>query len=291
MTNEVKMIVKEIQNNEFTSSDEEIEYMKILFKDYQKRKKENSLYTPDEYIPEIIIAAYFSYVDRLDLNEVYTNFKRRYIYNENKLEGIHNNDEWRGLGPAYNCMNSINFDNLNLYTAIITIHKALYSKTEHPEFGGTIRNEQVFLPGTGIELCPYEYIFEELNKQSIVFSELVKEGNKIANTTDVIDIFKYINKCLRFKCELVKIHPFKDGNGRTIRILINLLFKNADIPPVYIKANERTEYHQAMNKANADNEYSDKNKYDSLYKFYYYKICDSIIELDLEKEKKSSKTI
>lgn len=33
---------------------------------------------------------------------------------------------------------------------------------------------------------------------------------------------------------LIKIHPFRDGNGRTTRALMNALFKIVGIPPVYI---------------------------------------------------------
>ena len=49
----------------------------------------------------------------------------------------------------------------------------------------------------------------------------------------------------------------------------------AGLPPVYIKANERTEYHKAMNKANNEGDYAD------IKNLYYYKVCDFIVELDI----------
>ena len=61
------------------------------------------------------------------------------------------------------------------------------------------------------------------------------------------------------------------------------MFKIRNIPPVYIKARERTAYHLAMNKANNEGDYSYINN------FYRYKICDSIIELDInERMRKES---
>ena len=63
--------------------------------------------------------------------------------------------------------------------------------------------------------------------------------------------------------------------GRTIRGFINKLFEDVGLPPIYIKANERTEYHLAMNKAN------NEGNYDYIKGFYRYKVCDSIIELDI----------
>lgn len=68
---------------------------------------------------------------------------------------------------------------------------------------------------------------------------------------------------------------FADGNGRTIRGFINKLLEDVNLPPIYIKATERTEYHKAMNLANNEGDYSD------IKNFYRYKICDSIIELDI----------
>lgn len=45
-------------------------------------------------------------------------------------------------------------------------------------------------------------------------------------------MIEYINECLKLKCHLIQIHPFQDGNGRTMRALVNMLFKVAGIPPV-----------------------------------------------------------
>ena len=77
-------------------------------------------------------------------------------------------------------------------------------------------------------------------------------------------------------CKLIKIHPFFDGNGRTIRAFTNLLFIIANIPPIYIKAKERNEYGKVMNLALV---YGDLSQ---IKRFYYYKICDSIYELDIK---------
>ncbi len=49
---------------------------------------------------------------------------------------------------------------------------------------------------------------------------------------------------LSFHLEYVVIHPFYDGNGRTARILTNLLLISFGYPPFWIKTNERTIYNQ-----------------------------------------------
>lgn len=45
---------------------------------------------------------------------------------------------------------------------------------------------------------------------------------------------------------LVTIHPFSDGNGRSARLLMNLLLLRAGYPPVSIGPNERAEYLDAL---------------------------------------------
>jgi Fic family protein len=46
-----------------------------------------------------------------------------------------------------------------------------------------------------------------------------------------------------------KIHPFLDGNGRTGRLLLNLLLVRLGYPPAIVFKNERTKYLDAMRKA------------------------------------------
>ncbi len=53
-----------------------------------------------------------------------------------------------------------------------------------------------------------------------------------------------------FHHKFVWIHPFFDGNGRTVRLAMNLLLMNAGFPPAIILSNDRKKYYSALNKAN-----------------------------------------
>lgn len=52
---------------------------------------------------------------------------------------------------------------------------------------------------------------------------------------------------------LVAVHPFIDGNGRTARLLMNLLLIRAGYPPALIPVTGRAEYYAALEEANGGN--------------------------------------
>ena len=57
--------------------------------------------------------------------------------------------------------------------------------------------------------------------------------------------------------ELVKIHPFTDGNGRTARVIMNMeLMKNRYVP-VIIKKENRLKYYETLDKAHMKGDYTD----------------------------------
>lgn len=57
--------------------------------------------------------------------------------------------------------------------------------------------------------------------------------------------------------ELVKIHPFIDGNGRTSRLLMNLDLMNHGYNPVIIRKEDRLEYYEALDKGHTTGDYRD----------------------------------
>ncbi|KAF2882298.1 hypothetical protein ILUMI_23863 [Ignelater luminosus] len=50
--------------------------------------------------------------------------------------------------------------------------------------------------------------------------------------------------------KLVDIHPFSDGNGRTSRLIMNLILLRAGYPPVMILKHHREKYYEYLNLAN-----------------------------------------
>lgn len=269
------MNLHELYDSKNLSKEEAYQCLNLLFEGYKARKRKNELYKDNDPIPRIMIETYYYFVDDPRFDIIFSDFKRKYIIHENNLEQVHEPKERQGLGVVYDYIHShIAESNLNIYL-ILRLHQLLFSKVDHPEFGGKFRNAPAFLAGgSGIETCPYNQIPAEISRLYVESLPLFKMGLEIGETKDFNKLIPYINECIKLNVELIRIHPFADGNGRTSRALTNLLFKLVDIPPVYVKESEREEYIKAMNKAAVEKDYTD------IITFYYYKICDSIIDLD-----------
>jgi Fic family protein len=73
----------------------------------------------------------------------------------------------------------------------------------------------------------------------------------------------------QFHISYVSIHPFYDGNGRTARILNNLLLISCGLPPVIIKDKHKKAYYQLL---------ADIQGYGGNAELFYDFIADRIIE-------------
>ena len=261
-----------------------------LFDDYVERKRTRSLYKTGLNIPKRLLIFYYQLnSENRHLDETAENFIKHYIACESILENAHLNFEKQGLKEMYEYLfsNEIN-DNFDVYT-LLDLHKKLFSKAPYPEAGGLIRNSEAHIEGAPIDLTSPSEIRIELKFLDEDLKEILDMQEKVK--TNKAYMFSYIDKCIMLKCHLIKIHPFFDGNGRTIRAFINKLFIDVGLPPIYISSSENDTYRKAMQKA-----IGEEQDYSSIINFYYYKICDSIIELENDyiygtQRKSSPKTI
>lgn len=253
------------------------DFIVTSFLGYKYRKQNDILYSVDAKTPRTLISMYYSEdVDRIDTSVINKRFVDRYIKNESAMENVHAQEEIEGLAIMYENMINTPFDEFEMFS-ILQMHRDLYSKCPFPEAGGKFRNRDVYLPGSGTETCNYAYIFDMMLSFEDVVNNLKRLAVYMKESGDYTNIFEYINSCVRLNCDLIKVHPFDDGNGRTIRCFTNKLFEEAGIPPVYITTAEKNDYARGLNLAINEGDYSE------ITAFYLYKICDSIIELDINK--------
>ena len=65
-----------------------------------------------------------------------------------------------------------------------------------------------------------------------------------------------ILKAILFKVCFIKIHPFRDGNGRLSRLLLNYMLVRNGFPTVTIRGTHKDEYFNALNVAIEDNDFT-----------------------------------
>ncbi len=246
------------------------DFIALIFEGYLKRKAEKRLYQRDSEIPQMIIALYYHTVQNPYFNIIYNNFKRNYLYNESRIDEDLSDEERAGLSRVYDYIKSYDFSKqkFDIFVEALKIHELLYSACPEPSFGGSLRTSSALLMNSEVEVPPAE-------EARAYFQSYIGKVLPKVDLDNPISIFDYINACIYVTTELTKAQPFSDGNKRTFRSLLNLMFKQYNLPPIYVKTRERKEYKDALMKAFKNRDYVD------LQQFYYYKICDAIYDLDI----------
>ncbi len=110
---------------------------------------------------------------------------------------------------------------------ILDIHKIILTGIDD-NWAGKYRNTEVFIRGSNAEFPLPHLVPLEMSK----FIDWL-EGQQDINPVQIAADAHY---------RLVTIHPFIDGNGRTTRLLMNLILQIHGYPMTVIRNEDRTEY-------------------------------------------------
>ncbi|HWR33996.1 MAG TPA: Fic family protein [Chitinophagaceae bacterium] len=124
-----------------------------------------------------------------------------------------------------------------LRSADILSLQQLVMRSIEDEWAGRIRNGAVRISGAN-------FIPPNALKVSGLLDELVDFVN------DNPDGLNDIQLATVFHHRMAWIHPFFDGNGRTVRLAMNLLLLRKGFPPAIILKHDRKKYYEALNQAN-----------------------------------------
>ena len=221
-------------------------------------------------------------------------FRNEYIFNDSRLEGVdieieraseivtdiirkegnsrHSSiqDEAFLSITGHTAMYSYIFDSppqkdCSLFEAMI-LNSKLFSYYPYPEFGGSIRDSNTIVIGAKFETLDHTRILAEIGKLEQITKDLFLNRANIALSNFLKGII-----CLHHK--LTVIHPFADGNGRTLRALFNLMMVRSNLTPVCIKIEDREEYLSALQVADRQQDYA------PLVEFFYRVIIRTNAEL------------
>ncbi len=198
-------------------------------------------------------------LDKIALEKLKEHFRTHHIYHSAGIEGnrltlqetalvlkegidisgkpLKDSIEVKNLGVAFDYLYELSQDNTLLTESCIKqIHQIIIGGDETLS-PGEYRNIGVII--TGSEHKPPEPFEVPIKMMELV--EWIRE-NENQNPIIVSAIAHH---------EFVKIHPFKDGNGRTARILLNLLLLQKGFPICNIRRDERPTYYNALSLADA----------------------------------------
>lgn len=121
---------------------------------------------------------------------------------------------------------------------------ALILKGINDNYAGIYRDQQVFISGAS-HIPPAPTSIQDRMEKLLEWYE-----------TEAMTMHP-INRGALLHAIFVGIHPFIDGNGRTSRLLLNVELMKAGYPPIVIKVENRLAYYEALDKANAAEDYHD----------------------------------
>lgn len=194
-------------------------------------------------------------------------FLQNYIYNDNKLEGVVIDRKELNYMLAdlnYNGTNSkffkndkeevvMTLGNLELQRYVLStednislrncgyLHSLLYRYVPYPDDNGKYRDGTALIGGGTIQPVPYYEINDKIN-------ELDNELQFFMKGMDNYKIGEYIEQVAYFTYKFIIIHPFRDGNGRISRAILNWLLSKKNIPPIYVDQKCKKEYFDVLSK-------------------------------------------
>lgn len=139
---------------------------------------------------------------------------------------------------------------------VLDIHALILKKIDDDN-AGRYRNVAVRIRGTDI-ILPNPLKVPELMED--FFAWLQGKNNEPA-----------VKIAADAHIKFVSIHPFSDGNGRTARLLMNLLLIQKGYPPALVRKEDRDVYLNSIGKAQLSEDFSD-----------YYKVIYRAIDRSLD---------
>ena len=261
----IKRFVEDLDNKELSKQ----------IRKFSPTKKRQELFDNTNDLSLLLNAIDYSYFSTLNLNEIIgIKFVQNLVYHDSRLErikitkeevnGIFADLRVNGSNSTYCKSNNQNIiealgniemnhyslatkDELNLFK-LKDLNKLLYKYSPYPEYSGNYRTNDNLIMGGRIQPVPYTQIYDRLD-------ELNTQINEIISNLDKYSIGDYIFIIARIHYELTVLHPFNDGNGRTIRALTNWLLRLKGLCPIYIDSNNRDEYLEALHQIDEGNSY------------------------------------
>lgn len=210
-------------------------------------------------------------LDEKTKREMFDDFLTYFIYNTNAIEGntltLKETDLLlnKGITPQGRSLREVN-DHLNARDifyhleksrpalneeTIIDIHDSLMKKIDERR---GYRKHNVRVIGAGFKTTPFKYIKSDMT----LLMKWYHRNKKKLHPVVLASLFHH---------KFEKIHPFYDGNGRTGRVILNIMLLEKNVPPIILSNKQRKTYYNALSKADQINLTEIDENFEILVKF------------------------
>ncbi|XP_053313092.1 protein adenylyltransferase FICD [Spea bombifrons] len=207
-----------------------------------KVKKVMSIPKGNSALRRVLEESYYHHVyhtvaiegNTLSLSEIRHIIETRYAVPGKSLE---EQNEVIGIHAAMKYVNDTLVSRIGSVTIndILEIHRRILGYVD-PIEAGRFRVNQVFV---GHHIPPHPRDVEKLMQEFVQW----------LNSDDAMNLHPVEFAALAHY-KLVYIHPFVDGNGRTSRLLMNVILMQAGYPAITIRKEQRSEYYHVLELAN-----------------------------------------
>lgn len=125
---------------------------------------------------------------------------------------------------------------------LLEMHRRLFAQS-WPEIAGRFRNENV-------EIADTSYLPPHWSQATPLMYQMLSALNYRLLQIGINDVSEIIRTAAQAHYDLAAIHPFRDGNGRIARLILNYVFRYFDLPYVVIPLELRTRYLDTLEVAN-----------------------------------------
>lgn len=247
------------------------------FKAYKPQKKREERGYNDLSLYEGLIDAYADTLAFIPNDHARYVFQAHYIYNDSRMEGVITDQDtaaeivtdlrmnqqlspycteeyeaYLSIAGHYAMYQEILKDPVKETCSIydtIDLNRKLFSCYPHPEFGGNFRQDDTLVLGAKFETIPFREIPMAMYHADQELQEFFPSRNQLSTS-------KYFEAAVKLHHSLTVIHPYADGNGRTLRAFLNMMLVRARITPLYIKVEEKSEYLDALEHADLTGDYT-----------------------------------
>ena len=245
-----------------------------LIKSYKPSKKRKELFEESSDLRLLLNAIEYSHFFTANLNKIIgIKFVQNLVYHDSRIEkidisrseinGIYADLRVNGSDSIYcksnnqNIIESLGNIEMNKYGLeteeeidiykLKTLNKILYKYSPYPEYAGEYRCDDNMILGGKRQPISHLCINEKLEDINAFINTIKKNIKKYS-------ISEYIILVAKIHYELTILHPFSDGNGRTIRAFTNWLLRLKGLSPIYIDSSNRDLYLDALHRIdNGDN--------------------------------------